>query len=354
MPDIALYYPEWSIREPLFLAESLLYWDRLTCLVPFKGERHTPEHEDREVGSKLQEAHERYVTWAPPSEEQKRRAGKRLEALASLDPPEWCRAENLAPEHRQIFSAYKFPDVTVQALQERGWIRPLHRAGNEGLQLVADAMANVLLGVLVRECSSPSMPPITDDPGSFQASCNTLLAELGSPVGITSDPGHVRVAEDSSNSDFSLLMARIPHLGFAAETSPLHVLTKVLEARNNDEINHQRVAFRSRVDTYLERLRSAEGPQREAIADQFRDELNVDLNRLKRDLQRIGLNVLIDKEGVVAVILRGLMGVVRFGFGTLLGLGEGLLDYHRKREQAFEKHWSSWVFSVAAPRLSIW
>ena len=57
MPDIALYYPEWSIREPLFLAESLLYWDRLTCLVPFKGERHTPEHEDREVGSKLQEAH---------------------------------------------------------------------------------------------------------------------------------------------------------------------------------------------------------------------------------------------------------------------------------------------------------
>ena len=42
MPNHALFYPEWNISEPVFLGESLLYWDRLACIVPFRDFKEAP------------------------------------------------------------------------------------------------------------------------------------------------------------------------------------------------------------------------------------------------------------------------------------------------------------------------
>jgi hypothetical protein len=32
MPKNALYYPEWTINDPLFMAEALLYWDHMRTI----------------------------------------------------------------------------------------------------------------------------------------------------------------------------------------------------------------------------------------------------------------------------------------------------------------------------------
>src|SRR5437762_13731462 len=72
MPNHALYYPEWNISDPTFLAESLLYWDRLACIVPFSDFKERPWHPDKEMRKAMGEAHEKYVSPYVPTDEVKR------------------------------------------------------------------------------------------------------------------------------------------------------------------------------------------------------------------------------------------------------------------------------------------
>jgi hypothetical protein len=146
MPELALYYPEWFVDDPVFLAESLLYWDRLSWMVPSPDFKPLPSHEDAEVRKVMEQAHERFVFRFVPTEEKKKRAHERIKAFADHDPPEWCRPENLKPHHKQIFSAYKFAPETVELLRERGWTKQVEHPNNLQLQLIADAAADLLLG----------------------------------------------------------------------------------------------------------------------------------------------------------------------------------------------------------------
>ncbi len=82
MPELALYYPEWTTNDPVFIAASFLFWDRLACIVPF---------------------------------------------AAFHDLPDWCRPENLKLHEKQIFSAYRFAPETVALLRERRWARQFPR-----------------------------------------------------------------------------------------------------------------------------------------------------------------------------------------------------------------------------------
>lgn len=201
MPEHALYYPEWTINDPVFLAESLLFWDRLACLVPFADFDGQPWHDDEEVRKLMAEAHERYIFPLVPTEAQKQQAHRSIAAFAEHDPPDWCRPENLKPHEKQIFSAYKFAPETVDLLRERGWTKQFPHPNNLEIQLIADAAADLMLGALAEACSSPTLPPITDDPGSFTANCNLLLNELGAPTGITTDAKKVKQSVVPEASD---------------------------------------------------------------------------------------------------------------------------------------------------------
>jgi len=352
MPAHALYYPEWGISDPLFLAEALLYWDRLGCIVPDPDFRPNPWHEDQEVLAVLQEANERFVTPLVPTREQKARTHERIQAFAEHTPPAWCRPENLTPRHRTIFSAYKFAPETVQLLADHGWIGQFPHPNALELQLIADAAADLVLGALADECSSSSMPPITDDAGSFSANCNLLLSEVGAERGITFKEGGVtRSAE--GKSEHSLLLMKIPHLTLDPNRFGIEMLRRVLGAREDPEIDERRKVFQRKVDDYLEKMRLVEEPERLVMADEFRDALRADLELLKRELRRAGLGSILSKDGIAASIGTALKGMAP-QIGIALGLVGELLNYRSKRRDAFEKHWSSWIFSLAAPRLSLW
>jgi hypothetical protein len=353
MPEYALYYPEWTINDPAFLAESLLYWDRLGCMIPFPEFKPEPWHQDAEMRKVMQEAHEQFVTLSVPTAAQKQRAHARIKTFAELAPPEWCKLENVPLEHRTVFSAAKFAPETVTMLQEWGWARPVANRSSLELQAINDAASYLVIGALADACSSPNMPPVTDDHVSFAWNCNLQLQELGAPTGIAAKEGGpqhpTRIA-----SDFAFLLARVPHLSLAPAQVNADVVRRVLNARRDSGINEQRQLFQKKVDEYLERLRTAEGLEREMVADDFGDKLKSDQDQLSRELRRMGLEAILSKEGVVAVLLGLATGVINPAIGLAIGLTSGIGAYHYKRQEAFNQHWSSWIFSATSNRLTVW
>jgi hypothetical protein len=354
MPEHALYYPEWNISDPVFLAECLLFWDRLVCMAPFADFQEQPWHDDEEVRRLMAEAHERYIFRFVPTEAQKQQAHQRIAAFAEHDPPDWCRPENLKPQQKQIFSAYKFAPETVDLLREKGWTRQFPRPNNLEIQLIADAAANLLLGALAEACSSPTLPPITDDPGSFSASCNLLLHQLGAPTGITTNAQKEQQAIVSEASDHLFLMTSIPRLGISPEAFRPALLRRILDNRDKPEIDGRRKTFQHKVDEYATQLRAVQGPERQLIVQEFEHELNADLTLLKQELQQAGLEALISKEGIVAVLLGLVVGAVQPGLGIAIGLAGEAVTYRQKRQDALDKHWSSWIFATTAPKFAPW
>lgn len=354
MPKHALYYPTWVISNPVFLAESLLYWDQLACIVPLSEFKQEPWHPDREMRRAMVEAHEKYVFRLVPDDEQKKRVHERIAAIAEHPAPVWCRPGNLRPERHQYISASKFDPETVELLENGGWATPVGETDRTDLQVVAESAANILISVLAEECSSPTMPPLTDDPGSFVASCNSLLAEMGSLEGLTLESGHDRTDVTKRQNEVTFLLVRIPHLAIDDKRLDARVLRNVLKVRENSELDDLRRAFQDKVDEYLKLLGDAKGGERDLIGLEFENQFTSDLSVMKRELQGLGLETLLAKESIVAILLGLAVGLHNPSLGIAIGLASELPIYRRKRKEVLEKHWSSWAFSAPASRFSIW
>lgn len=149
-------------------------------------------------------------------------------------------------------------------------------------------------------------------------------------------------------------MTKIPRLSIAQHAFRPALLRRILDNREKPEIDGLRKAFQAKVDEYATQLRAANGPERQLIVQEFEQELNADLQLLKRELQRAGLETLISKEGVVAMLLDLLVGTVQPGLGIAIGLAGEAVTYHQKRQDALDRHWSSWIFSTTAHRLAVW
>lgn len=360
MPDHALYYPAWGISDPVFMAESLLYWDRLACIVP-EDRKLRPWHADPAMQKVLDEAHELFVSPVVPTHEQKARAHERIKAFAELDPPEWCRPENFAhgkgDKTGNIIAIEKLDHDTVELLMQKGWMERLpgaaHRKYEGDYGLLHSAASNLILEALAEECSSPTMPPVTDDLGSFTTSCNLLLRELDAPTGVTITEGNPR-SHTHFESDYAFLLAKVPILSLAPSSISPDVIRLILQARRESSIDEQRQMFRKKVDEYLEKLRSVEEPEKQVLADKFEDELKKDQDELGRELRRIGVGTILSKKGLVAIVLDALTGVLDLGLGLAIGLTRQLIDYGPMRDEVLKKHWSSWLFSATAGRITVW
>jgi len=362
MPEHALFYPEWGINDPNFLVQALLYWDRLGCIVP-EGARPKPWQTDQEIQKVMEEAHEQFVSPIVPTGEQKSRVFQRVEAFAELDPPEWCRPENIigeaASDVRDVISLDKLDYPTVDLLEKKGWVAKLPSTSPNGYKgekfgILHSAVANLLLGALAEVCSSPNMPPITDKPESFSASCNMLLTELGSRHGITFDKEIIPTPGKKEDVDASFLLVRIPNLGLESEKFNPDILKRVLKARNDPEIDGLRKAFQTKINEYLSRLRQAETPEQRLIADEFYEDLKLALKGLERELRRAGIDYIGSKEGVAATIISAVGATVTAGVSLIIGLTSGLLGYHQQRREALDKNWSSWIYSASTGRITLW
>nr|AUN37656.1 hypothetical protein [uncultured bacterium] len=353
MPDRALYYPEWHISDPLFLAESLLYWERMACIVPEPNFHSIPNFDDYDFHKVIAEIHEYFIYPLVPSKEQKARVHERIKDFAAKTPPPWCRPEHLNIQHREAISGNKLSYETIELLQRQGWAKPIG-GKNFDMQLISSWAANVVMGALADECSSLTMPPITDDPGSFSVKCNLLLRELDSPTGITARKKQTSNRQTTNDVEFNFLLANVPCIGLKPEVASPTSLRKILAAHKNADLSAQRKAFRTKIDEYLQKLQNAEEPERPMIREQFERDIASDHKVLQKELRRFGLESLTSKDGVVALLLSSPVSTIIKGLGLTLALGSTAINYHNKRKEIVDKHWSSWIFSATPQPLSFW
>jgi len=77
----ALYYPSWTLIDPVTFAEFLLYWDRLIFMTPIKNWNFDVYHDDKDSEKLLAQAHEEYTVAHVPSKSEKDDCHKLLKNL---------------------------------------------------------------------------------------------------------------------------------------------------------------------------------------------------------------------------------------------------------------------------------
>jgi len=349
MPQAALYYPDWRVADPEFLFESLLYWDRLAVITPLEYRTNLPLRErwnEPDLGEAVEALNEAFVSGVAPNEEQKQAVHERLRSVFEHTPPEWCRPENLTFEGSEHFSTWKFSSETMKLLEDLGWILDEDTEGDElRMRTVSLAAFNILLSALAEECSSPTLPTITHDPGSFRASCNTLLLEVGASSGV----GARAPAPPTGDEDSAFTLCSIARLGSGESKVGADDLRRLYKLRMDTGFDGQRQAFRERVDAYVDQLRAVPPGERQLVIDDWKLELQRDRAGLKKELRSAGFQSIVEKEGVIALVLGGITGAVLgplAAIGFSASAGRTLLSARKGRRDVLERHWSSWLFSV--------
>lgn len=358
MPERALYYPEWGIADAAVLFESLLYWDRLACIVPFDGFQPQGSGEP-ELHRESQELHDRFVTGLAPSSEQRHAVHERIVAFIDEPAPEWYRPENLRPEQRANISALKIAPQTEQLLQNRGWVRPAPQ-GAERLYDISLAAADLILAALVDEFSSETLPPLTGDPAAYSATCNALLQQLRVSKGIVPDDDAERIAVGQGAED-AFLATSFLRLGISAKSVTPNMLRRLRDLRDDPDFDGQRAQFCKKVDEYVADVRAAPDVERPLVYDDWKQRLAQDRQALRRDLRRAGFETIIEKESVVSLFVTGgVSSVAAASLGPVgLAIGLGLAgarlaaEWRTRRRQAAERHWTSFLFSVDRPHLGV-
>lgn len=332
--------------------DALLYWDRLTCIVPheeFPCRAGWPNGMQREAD----QFHESFVTGIAPSDEVKERVHDRLEAFLTSEPPAWCRAENLVPSHAAVMGVRKVSPRTLDMLTERGWL--VER--EEDLALISRAASGLLLSTLAEEMASETMPAVTNESATFRAACNGLLGELQSQQGIGgSEPDEFRLLglTPDDHSELTVVLAKITKLGVTAGSIEPKMLRRLYKLCLDSGFDEQRARFREQVDRYVADLRRRPALEHKAIHDHWEVELTRDRETLKRELRAAGIEAIVEKEGVLATGIAATAGAGTFAaagpIGLIVGIGiagAGIAGRVRKRRAEIRAgRWTSWLVTA--------
>ena len=181
-----------------------------------------------------------------------------------------------------------------------------------------------------------------------------MLCELGAPSGLSAR----RPALPTGDEDRTFTLTSIARLGSGKRKVDAKDLQRLYKLRMDDGFDAQRQAFRGRVDAYVDALRAAPANERELLFDDWRLELERDRAGLKRELRGAGFRTIIDKEGVIAVVLAGgaatFLGPLGAAIGFSASAARVLLSARLTRRDVVEQHWSSWLFALEKPRLALW
>jgi hypothetical protein len=336
-----LYYPNWDLRDSIFWGNLLVFWDRVTFIVPENHRGFDPYNEDKDVLKSLKSAHEIYGVGHPPNRDEKNTCHAMLKEL-------FIDRKDLVEKYRKIIGekpyviAYnKVNPETVDMLKDAGLFE-----GDLGDVFYTKAACGYLvMAVLAHCCSSKRLPPLTDEPDLFRINVGSVIDSLEA---IASKEN----TEPSDETSPLLLLKRIPFLA-SSDDNP-KFLSKVLVARKKDDVNGYRKVFHDNVMRYIEKLESSEvSAETYDILRDFDGEIKNDMKNLKRELIKAGVNAITSKEGIAAILAGLALGTISPEMGTTLGLTGGLKTYRKARSKAFKNHWTSWLYNVQNPRFSI-
>ena len=340
----ALYYPTWSLNDPVTLGEFLLCWDRLTFITPDDRWSFPVHHVDRHVEDSLREAHgPEYAIAHVPSRAEKEKCDTLVRRVFSADVVDIHRYVSVIGSDPMHLGINKLAYETIQFLAEQQLVKQCY-----GDTVVAErACCHIVMAILASCCSSENLPPITTNENQFK------LQMLSLDDSLRCEASGTRSVDECPRDAFSMLLKRI-RLPRAESRDPWF-LRQVLVARKKDDVNGCRAAFQGTVKKYCQKLRGAQcGAEIVDVLREFDDRLHADQARLARELRHVGVGTLLSKDGVVALATGLVASSVSAGLGVLAGGMLGLQAYGAARRDVLGQHWTSWLHEVEHPHFSVW
>jgi len=338
----ALYYPNWCLNDAVALGEFLLYWDRLTFMTPFKDWDFPVWNDDRRVEHSLKEAHEKYALPHKPTIAEKARCDKIIRKLFN-EPKEFDKYVAVIGKNPRHIDARKLAPETVEFLEGHRVLKHFY----DETYIAGEAGAHLVMAVLAHCCSSERLPPMTTDETQF----TLQMLSIGDSLVVKSEKREDEVRR--LPEAFSVLVKRIK-LPKAKKHDP-RFLRQVLIAREKDDVNGYRTKFQSTITHYCKRLMNARSPAEVGdILAEFDSSAETNRKKLQKELRSSGVDAMISKDGVIAVVISVALEAVSAGAGMLAGTGLSWRSYRKARQNVLTKHWTSWLHQIKHPHFSIW
>lgn len=339
----ALYYPSWSLNDPVSFGEFLLYWDRLTFMTPSKHWDFPVWADDPDVECSLHEAHERYALTHLPTDGEKSKCDRIIRRLFKEGPEDFAKYAAVIGKDPYNINARKLADETVKFLKEHEVFKHFY----DDTYVASEAGGHLVMAVLALCCSSQRLPPVTTDDAQFTLQMLSVDDSLAPKT-----DAHPRPIQ-SREAVVSMLVNRVK-LPKAKSKDP-RFLRQVLVARNKDQVNGYRTRFQSTVTGYCERLMEAASVAeiRDILAN-FDSSCDADLKRLQREVRAAGVDAVMLKNGAVAVVIGVALGTASLELGALGGTVIAWRTYRKNRQNVFKEHWTSWLHQIEHPHFSIW
>jgi hypothetical protein len=339
----ALYYPSWTLRDPISYAEFLMYWDRLTFMTPSKDWKFDVYHDDNEVEQMLREAHEEYALAHVPTDKEKKRCHELLKKLMESRKIKLRKYVEVIDEKSYQIHADKLDYATVRMLEHQNVMKKYF-----GKQYkVSDASGRIVMAVLAHCCSSKGLPAVTRDDNQYKLHMLSL-ADSVEVVKNNAKVENIITKEDA----FTILINRIKIPGLSSNDPRL--LKKVLIARKKDDVNGYRKAFQEKVGFYCSKLEQSGSiaETRDILCD-FDSELENDRMALIKELKLAGVDAAISKDGAIALVAGVILSIASLGLGATLAAAIELRAYQKARKEVLGNNWTSWLYNVQHPKFSI-
>lgn len=351
--QVGFYYPHWSISNAEFLFSSLLTWDHFQCIVPYGDFKPKPMHPDREVEVLLREAHEQWVEGHVPSPSEKARAHQYIQQICSYPCPPGLKPDMVDPQYAYSIAAQKLLPKTWGQLTESGWVQ------ERGRFLYAfPEVGFLIMHALVRACSSPVMPPVTDQDDAFAFANNLILSATGA-TSFLEEPGDVFSADDDLADKRNAAIKRI----YLTSTGRVNLgrpsikqFRRILKIRRDPDMEGLRRAYTATNARYVEAIKmSTTSAEVAALTREYHHELKSDGLALIRELRRAAVDAVFSKDGGIALSISVAGTFTEYAeLGLAFSLGMALRAYRGQRRAILEKHWTSYLYQATNYRFSVW
>ena len=354
----AVYYPHSTIRDELFLKNSLLLWDQLECIVPPFGFR-----SHRFGDSAADEAVELLVRNHTPTVEEKQRLHDGIKSMLASGVPAWLRFElsaadiaALSTEQHSVGESYliypqKLSYETWELLRDAGLVIDTRR-GDFG---VSWSLGLLMMSLLADFRAGTQKQTITDRSTAYDYLSKCTAASMGAEL--SPDSSVVRRSEIYSQ------LVPVAFRVFNTDDIPLRSLVewrrREAEEGDESELKLYRHNYISDLNQYMKQHVEPHGSDidRVEMLKHYRSELGKSAGKLRRMLTGATRQALFSKE-VVATMVVGTSLVlpqvapslsvlhpaaVPVGFAAAYQVHRTLLDARRK---AFENSPVAWLYQT--------
>jgi hypothetical protein len=297
----ALYYPHTTVDSEEILKTALLTWDHLEYIVPWEG--FSPDYRSKNAARAMEMIGKEKC----PTAEEKEETHGRIKQLVEGDVPDiFYFTDDYASRDQIAYEVYpqKFHKKTWKLLRDKKIRGDLLRNRDYP---VSEPAGLTIMSILADCCAGQTTSRVTDRGDAYAA-----LASTGTTL----------AAPDALDIHDHLISINLEVLDFSQLS-----FTEVIESREREEkengltLRDLRHRYLDSLQTFVDRIRSETSSKSDAeeVVRQFKDDMRVDLDSLKKELRFADREALLSKEMLVTTVAAaGAVGSWLFGLPVAL------------------------------------